>query len=139
MIEKDLMQYLQTKTPLLTLIGGAQKIYSTQAPTGALMPWVVIEASGGPRTRISATKGEEHNNVRIGVDAGPSQWIVGRNAIELIKSYLENLRGDLYDASDLEITCNAISGYPGLNGAYRYNLTCKCRFTYPWATVHQST
>lgn len=135
MIEKDIQQYLQAQTPLTSMLGGPQKIYSIQAPTGVTMPWVIIEPSGGPRTRISATKGEEHNSVRIGVDVGPSQWILGRNIIEMVKSYVENLRGTIGDAQDLEIVCNSVSGYPGLKGAYRYNLTCKCRFIYDWATV----
>ena len=35
MIEKDIQQYLQAQTPLTTAIGGPQKIYPIQAPTGA--------------------------------------------------------------------------------------------------------
>lgn len=139
MIEKDIMQYLQTKTDIITPLGGANKICNIQAPVGAQMMWIIIEASGGQRRRISATRGEEHNNVRIGLDAGPSQWRDGRAIMEKVKAHLENLRGTLGDADDLYIECNAVSGYPGLNGAYRYHLTARCRFTYDWNTVRPST
>lgn len=133
------MQYLQKKTSLITVLGGTGKIYAIQAPTGASMPWLIIEPTGGSRTRISATKGEATNMVRIGVDAGPSNWITGRNAIEYARIALENLRGTLGDATDLIITVGDISGYPGLNGAYRYSFPATCKYTYAWSTQQPST
>ena len=136
MIEKDIMQYLQNITELTTKLGGIQRIYCIQAPVNTSLPWLIVEPSGGPRTRISASKGEELHSVRIGFDAGPADWILGREVMEIVINHLDNFRGDMGDAKDLQITCNAVSGYPGLNGAYRYNLTCKCRFTYDWASVH---
>src|SRR5574344_148103 len=139
MIEKDLMQYLQTKTQLTTALGGSGKIYAIQAPTGASMPWLIIEPTGGSRIRISATKGEATNLVRIGVDAGPSNWITGRNAIEYARIAIENLRGTLGDATDIVITVGDISGYPGLNGAYRYSFPATCKYTYAWDTQQPST
>lgn len=136
MIEKDIMQYLQTITALTSKFGGIQKIYCIQAPTKALMPWVIVEPAGGPRVRIAASTGEERQSVRIGIDVGPADWIMGREAMEIILNNLDGFRGDMGDAKDLEIQCNGVTGYPGLNGAYRYNLTCKCRFTYTWASIH---
>jgi hypothetical protein len=139
MIEKDLMQYLQKKTSLTTALGGTGKIYAIQAPTGASMPWLIIEPTGGSRTRISASRGEATNMVRIGVDAGPSNWITGRNAIEYARIALENLRGKLGDATDIVVTVGEISGYPGLNGSYRYSFPATCKYTYAWSTQQPST
>ena len=139
MIEKDLMQYLQKNTNLTTKLGGTGKIYSIQAPTSAVMPWLIIEPTGGSRDRIGATKGEAVNMVRIGVDAAPSQWITGREAIEYARVALENLRGTIGDASDIVITVGEISGYPGLNGAYRYSFSATCKYTYNWNTQQPST
>ena len=103
------------------------------------MPWLIIEPTGGSRTRISAARGEATNLVRIGVDAGPSNWITGRNAVEYARIALENLRGTLGDATDLIITVGDISGYPGLNGAYRYSFPATCKYTYTWNTQQPST
>lgn len=139
MIEKDIIQYLQTKTDLTTKLGGVNKINLIQAPTTLKMPWLLVEASGGPRDRISATKGQAQDSVRIAVDAGPSDFLKGREAIELARGYLENLRGTLGDATDLVITVQSITGYPGLNGAYRYSFPCVCKYIYPWATQRPST
>ena len=139
MIEKDLMQYLQTKSQLTNTLGGTAKIYAIQAPTNAVMPWLILEPTGGSRERISATKGEATNSVRVGVDAAPSNWIKGRTAIEYAREELENLRGTLGDATDLTITVGEISGYPGLNGAYRYSFPAVCKYTYDWNTQRPST
>lgn len=136
MIEKDIMQYLQTLTTLTAKLGGLQHIYCIQAPVKDLMPWLIVEPAGGPRTRIGGATGEEKPSVRIGLDCGPADWIKGREAMEIILNALDGFRGDMGDSKDIEITCNAVTGYPGLNGAYRYNLTCKCRFTYDWSTKH---
>lgn len=133
MIEKDILQYYQTITQITDIIP-ANKIYVTQAPTKAVMPWLIIEPTGGKRVRISAYKGEATNLVRICVDAGPTNWIASRNAIENARIALENMRGTLGDATDIVITTGEISTYMGLNGSYRYSFPATCKYTFPWNT-----
>ena len=139
MIEKDNFQYLQTKTALITKLGGVNKICAIQAPTGILMPYLIIEPAGGTDARIGASKLEENIQVRIAVDCGPTQMLMGREAIELAKGYLENLRGKLGDTQDLIITCGAISGFAGLNGAYRWGFSCQCKYLETFARQRPST
>ena len=57
MIEKDIMQYLQTKTDVTHLLVEQIKYLIYRLQSGAKMMWIIIEASGGQRRRISATLG----------------------------------------------------------------------------------
>lgn len=135
MIEKEIMQYLQTITALTSKLGGVGKIFAIQATAEAKTPWLVVEASGGTRERISAHKLEEVAQVRISVEAGKDQMATGRTAIEYAKSAVENLRGTLGTATDIYITCSAISCFAGLSGIYRYTFSCSCKFVEPWGKI----
>jgi len=136
-IEKELLTYLQSTTitvckNLTTKLGGIGKIFVVQVPTydsTTKMPWLVLEPTGGTRERIGASKVEEVNNVRISVDNGATQMAPGRECIELAKKAVENYRGNLNGASDISITCSAITGFPGLNGCYRWQFTARCQWT----------
>ena len=137
MIEKELLTYLQTSTiPVCKAVtdkqGGIGKIFVVQVPTydsTTKMPWLVIEPTGGTRERLGASNIEEVNNVRIGLDAGPTQMVLGRECIELAKKAIENYRGNLNGASDIIVTCSAITGFPGLNGCYRWQFNARCQWT----------
>lgn len=137
MIEKELLIYLQSPTivpckALTTKLGGIGKIFVLQVPTTdstTKMPWLVIEPTGGTRTKISATKVEEVNNVRVSVDCGPAQMVLGRECSDLAKKAVENYRGNMGGASDIMVTCSAVSGWPGLNGCYRWQFTARCQWT----------
>lgn len=136
MIEKELLIYLQTTTiprcaALITKIGGIGKIFVVQVPTTdstTKMPWLVIEPTSGPREKISPTKIEEVNSVRISIDCGPAQMVLGRECAELAKAAIENFRGKLGNADDINITCSAVSGWPGLNGCYRWQFVARCQW-----------
>lgn len=128
MIERDILTYLQTYSPVTSLVGN--KIYVIQAPqSGVSMPWLIIENTAGTRKKIAQTLMEEVAFVRITVDAGPSQVVLGRNIIEAAKTGLENFRGDLGLAKDVHIACGSIRGWAGIGGAYRYQMDVTCRFT----------
>jgi hypothetical protein len=135
-IEKELLIYLQSTTitvckNLANKLGGIGKIFVLQVPTTdttTKMPWLIIEPTGGSRDKISPSKVEEVNNVRISVDCGPSQMVLGRDCIELAKKAVENYRGLLESANDISITCSAISGWPGLNGCYRWQFVARCQW-----------
>ena len=140
MIEKVLLTYLQSTTitvckNLTTKLGGIGKIFVVQVPTydsTTKMPWLVIEPTGGTRERIGASKIEEVNSVRISVDAGATQLVLGRECAELAKKAVENYRGNLNGtggATDIIITCSAITGFPGLNGCYRWQFSARCQWT----------
>jgi len=135
MIEKDVLQYLQSKVSLTTKLGGVGKIMNVQPIATAKMPWLCIEVSGGTDNKMGATKQQEMASMRIYVDAAATQMVVGREAIELAKAYLQDLRGDLYDTKDLHLKCGVISGYPGMDGSYRYSMTVTARFMVPYS-VH---
>ena len=104
MIERDLLTYLQGYSSLTSLVGN--KIYVIQAPqSGVQMPWVIIENTSGTRRKIAQNKIEEMAYVRITVDSGPNQVVLGRNIAEKAKEAVENLRGALGLATDVHITC----------------------------------
>jgi hypothetical protein len=136
-IEKELLTYLQKTTipsckALTTKLGGIGKIFVLQVPTTdttTKMPWLIIEPTGGTRTKISASKVEEVNNVRISVDCGPAQMVLGRESADLAKKAVENYRGTIGGATDIIVTCSAVSGWPGLNGCYRWQFTARCQWT----------
>lgn len=136
MIEKDVLQYLQSKTALTTKLGGVGKIMNVMPIATAKMPWLCIEVSGGTDDKMGASKQQELATMRIYVDAGATQMVQGREAIELAKGYLQDLRGDLYDTKDLYVKCGVISGYAGMDGSYRYSMTVTARFMVPFV-VHQ--
>jgi len=134
MLEYALTDYLYNDSVLKTYF--TNPIYITQAPTSAVMPWLILMPSGGTRTRISRTKLEDINTVRVIADfpATESDMIKGRNAIERVKYLLENYRGnmgtetmDSHNAYDVFISCSAIEDIPGSSGTYRYQFTAKVR------------
>lgn len=134
MLEYALTDYLYNDSVLKTYF--TNPIYITQVPTSAVMPWLILMPSGGTRTRISRTKLEDINTVRVIVDfpATESDMIKGRNAIERVKYLLENYRGnmgtettDSHNAYDVFISCSAIEDIPGSSGTYRYQFTAKVR------------
>jgi hypothetical protein len=130
MIEKDLLTYLQGQAALTTPLGGDNKIVIVQAPIAEnfKLPWLVIENSGGTRTQITSGLIEEVANVRISVDAGPAQWVLGREIAEIALHELEHYRGLLGDANDLYITCSSIRSYAGVISTYRYQFECRIRW-----------
>lgn len=131
MIERDLLTYLQGYSGLTSLIGN--KIYVIQAPqSGVSMPWVIIENTSGTRRRITQDKTEEMAYVRITVDSGPNQVVLGRNIAEKAKEAIENFRGALGLATDVEITCGSVRGWAGIGGAFRYQFDATARFIEPY-------
>lgn len=132
MIERDLLTYLQGYSSLTSLVGN--KIYVIQAPqSGVQMPWVIIENTSGTRRKIAQNKIEEIAYVRVTVDSGPNQVVLGRNIAEKAKEAVENLRGALGLATDVHITCGSIRGWAGIGGAFRYQFDVTARFTEPYA------
>jgi len=132
MIEDDVRTYLCTVSgiiaqfaPIATISG----IYIIQAPTGAKMPYVVIENTEGPREIIAANTTEETNFVRITVDSGSLQLYKGRDIAKAILVALENYRGKMGESTDLVCTCSSIRGWAGSGGAYRRQLTATIKHT----------
>jgi hypothetical protein len=131
MIEIHITQYLQNDATLVAFFGNIGKIYAIQAPAGATMPWLIVEAAGGSRTQIGSNRINERNTIRVSVDVGPTHILKGRQAIERAKYLVENYRGDMYDSEDVHITCSAIRGWAGMTGAYRYQFDAICEFVEP--------
>jgi len=131
MIEQDVYVYFKQDATLSGYLGGNEKIYLISAPTeeDIKLPWVIIEYTSGSRTKISQTKVEEIGYLRISVDAGPDEVFGGRDIIERCKYLLENYRGKLDQADDVDITTSAIRGWAGLGNSYRYQFDATVRFT----------
>lgn len=124
MIERDLTVFLLAQTAVTSL---CNKIYPIQAPKDAMMPYIIIEPTGGNRRKIG-NKTDEIVIFRITVDCGPSQIVTGRNIIEAILDTLENRRGVMNLANDLVIEdCSAIRGWAGMSGTYRFMFDGRAR------------
>lgn len=129
MIDRDIVYYLQTITPLTTLLGGASKVFPIQATVGTLMPWLVVESAGGIREKINATDIEETSTIRITLDCSTAQIGTGRSAIEAAKAALEQYRGQFSVAQDVYIRCGAIRGWAGYSaGTYRWQFDAMVRY-----------
>jgi len=132
MIEQDVRNYLCTVSgviaqfsPKATVSG----IFLVQAPTGSLMPYMIVELSEGPRNIIAANLTEETANLRITVDCGPTQMYKGRNIADAAHKALENYRGTIGNSNDVVCTCSAIRGWAGTGGCTRYMFTAVIKHT----------
>jgi len=139
MISKDIIQYLQKDSTLVASLGGAEKICLVQAPTALKMPWLCVERAGGTAERTSAEKQRCIETIRVSVDVGATQKVLGSTIADRAKALLHNLRGTLGDTEELYNKCGAISEYAGLNGATRYSFICTADFIEPWALQRPST
>jgi hypothetical protein len=119
MIEKDLLEYLQSKTSITSLIG--MKIFIAQAPINVKMPYLIIDVVSGPRERITPTYMEQTAFCRITVNAGPQDLVLGRSAAEAALRAMENYRGGMGASVDLSITCGTVRDMLGLGGVIRYS------------------
>lgn len=132
MIEQDVRTYLCTVSGLVSLfnpVATISGIFIVQAPTGALMPYLVVENSEGPRDIIAVAKTEETANLRVTVDCGPTQMYKGRNIAEAALKALENYRGIMGTATDVVCACSSIRGWAGSGGCFRYQLNVKIQHT----------
>jgi len=132
MIEQDVRTYLCTVSGLVSLfspVATISGIYEIQTPTGALMPYIVVENSEGPREIIAANTTEETANVRITVDCGPTQKYKGANLAEAALKAMENYRGTMGNAKDVTCKCSSIRGWAGTGGAFRRQFTAIIKHT----------
>ena len=137
MIEQDVFVYFRTSPTLSGIMNGTDKVYLIQAPSETVdvtkMPWVVVEKTGGNRRKISQAKMEEIAYLRISVDAGPGQVFKGGQIIQECHRLLENYRGQMQTAVDVESTVSAIRSWAGFSGAYRYQFDATIRYTEPYS------
>jgi len=117
-ILKDLTDYLRSKTSLTPLVGN--KIYPTQAPTNAVMPWLIVEITAGVREQLTVGSMAGTAFARLTVDVGPGDAVKGSTLIHAVLALLENYRGDMGDTKDVYITCTEPRNWPGMGGVFRY-------------------
>jgi hypothetical protein len=132
MIAQDVRTYLCTVSGIVSLfspVATISGIFVIQAPTGALMPYMVVENSEGPREIIALNTTEETANLRITVDCGPTQMYKGSNLIEAALRAMENYRGNMGNAKDVWCECSSIRGWAGTAGCYRYQFTARVLHT----------
>ena len=127
MMEGDILNYLQTYPALIVLLP-ASKIFLGQAPSTAIMPWLVLEIFSGTRTRISKTKLEQRNTIRVTVDCGIANKVAGRNIIEQALQALDFYRGSIYSVKDIYTESGSVGLTVGLNSIHKYNFTSSMRF-----------
>jgi hypothetical protein len=132
MIAQDVRNYLCTVSGIVSLfspVATISGIFVIQAPTGALMPYMVVENSEGPREIIALNTTEETANLRVTVDCGPTQMYKGSNLAEAALRALENYRGNMGTAKDVWCTCSSIRGWAGSGGTTRYQFNVKVEHT----------
>ena len=127
MIDGDLLNYLQTYPSLIALLP-ASKIFLGQAPSTAVMPWLVLEIFPGTRTKVAATKLEQRNTIRVTVDCGIDKKVAGRNIIEQALQALDFYRGSIYSVNDAYVECGSIGLTMALNNVYKYSFSASMRF-----------
>ena len=124
MIEASFYNYLIADTTITDNVS----VYITQAPVDAKMPWLVILPTPTEINRISKSKMEEKDFIRIIVDYPASDTNgAGRFVAERAKVLVENYRGDMGDTKDLFVSCGGVSSFPGMNGSYRYQFDVNTR------------
>lgn len=137
MIEQDVFVYFKESPTLSGIMGSTEKVYLIQAPSEdvdiAKMPWVIVEKTSGTRRKISQLKMEEIAYLRISVDAGPGQVFKGGTIVQECHRLLENYRGTIHNAVDVESTVGAIRSWAGFSGAYRYQFDATIRYTEPYS------
>jgi hypothetical protein len=132
MILEDMVTYLRGYTALTTISGistfSAAKIYPIQAPTGTVMPYLIVEVAEGSRGQIAAQSTESNPMIRITVDAGPNQSVAAGRIIEMARKALENFRGLMGGSNDAFFTCSEIRGWAGMSGSYRFQMNVNGRY-----------
>jgi hypothetical protein len=132
MILEDVVTYLKGYAALTTISGvaafSAAKIFPIQAPTGTVMPYMIVEVSEGSREKMAAQSTVSHPMIRITVDGGPNQNVAAGKIIGMARKALENYRGLMGGTSDLFLTCSEIRGWAGMSGSYRYMMNVNGRY-----------
>ena len=132
MILEDLVTYLKGYAALTTISGistfSAAKIFPIQAPTGTVMPYLIVEVAEGSRSKMVAQSTEGSPMIRVTVDAGPNQSVAAGKIMEKARKALENFRGAMGGSSDVFLTCSEIRGWAGMSGAYRFMMNVNGRY-----------
>lgn len=134
MILEDLVTYLKGYTALTTISGipsatfSAAKIFPIQAPTGTVMPYLIVEVAEGSRGQIAAQTTESNPMIRITVDGGPNQVVTSGKIMEKARKALENYRGLMGGTNDLFLTCSEIRGWAGMSGSFRFMMNVNGRY-----------
>jgi hypothetical protein len=134
MILEDMVTYLRGYTALTTISGipstvfSAAKIFPIQAPTGTVMPYLIVEVAEGSRGKMAAQSTESNPMIRIMVDAGPNQSVAAGNIMAMAQKALENFRGLMGNTSDVFLTCSEIRGWAGMSGSYRFMMNVNGRY-----------
>jgi len=127
MILQDLVTYLRGNAALIAVLPAA-KIFPIQAPTGTVMPYLIVEVSEGTRGKMAAQLTEGRPLARITVDGGPNQGVLAGTIIELALRALENYRGLMGGTNDLFMTCSEIRGWAGMSGTFRNQFNVNSRY-----------
>lgn len=134
MILEDMVTYLKGYSALTTISGipsstfSAAKIFPIQAPTGTVMPYLIVEVAEGSRSKMAAQATESSPMIRITVDAGPNQNVTAGKIMEKAQKALENFRGAMGGTNDLFLTCSEIRGWAGMSGSFRYQMNVSGRY-----------
>ena len=134
MILEDVVTYLKGYSALTTISGiptavfSAAKIFPIQAPTGTIMPYLIVEVAEGSREKMAAQSTEASPMIRVTVDGGPNQSVAAGRIIGMAQKALENFRGLMGGSSDVFLTCSEIRGWPGMSGSFRFQMNVSGRY-----------
>jgi len=134
MILEDMVTYLRGYTALTTISGipstvfSAAKIFPIQAPTGTVMPYLIVEVAEGSRGKMAAQSTESNPMIRITVDGGPNQSVACGKIMEKAQKALENFRGLMGGTSDAFFTCSEIRSWAGMSGSCRFQMNVSGRY-----------
>jgi hypothetical protein len=131
-ILEDMVTYLRGYAALTTISGindfSAAKIYPIQAPTGTVMPYLIVEVAEGSRSKMAAQSTEGSPMIRVTVDGGPNQSVACGRIMEKARKALENFRGAMGGSNDVFLTCSEIRGWAGMSGSFRFMMNVSGRY-----------
>lgn len=129
MIEQGIMARLRATTAVTDLVG--TNIFYHQAPKDAVFPWVIIQNSGGSKTKIGLANSsncltDNRDTVQIYVD--DDKQFRGREIAVEVQKALNNYRGNLAPANDVHLTSDTIRDLDGWNDTFRYIFPIYARY-----------
>ncbi len=115
-IGDSLMNYYLGIPAVITILGAENVFLHKAPPAPVVLPWIVIDVpTPGPRKRLTVAFVNPVTNLHILCESDDAFF--SNDLAELLVSYTDFYRGDLFTSEDVYLRCGTIYTMDGYAGA----------------------